>query len=54
MVAQETEDEIADGVELVKELIDTASVMEREPVSVDKLVHWHEVRWKRRAFRHYG
>ena len=38
LVAQETEDEIADGVELVKELIDTASVMEREPVSVDKLV----------------
>ena len=38
LVAQDSEDEIGDGIKLVKELIDYASVQEREPISVSKLV----------------
>ncbi len=38
LVSQESEDEIADSVELVKELIDYAAGFEREPISVSKLV----------------
>lgn len=38
LVAQESEDEIEDAVELIKELIDYAAGFEREPVSVSKLV----------------
>ena len=38
LVSQESEDEIADSVELVKELIDHAAGFEREPISVSKLV----------------
>ncbi len=36
--AQDCENEIAEGVELIKELIEQASRLRREPVSVDKLV----------------
>ncbi len=38
LVAQESGDEIADAVELIKGLIDYAAGFEREPVSVSKLV----------------
>ncbi len=38
LVAQECEDEIAEAVEAVKELIEYASGFEREPVSVSRLV----------------
>lgn len=38
LVAQESEDEIADAVEIIKGLIDYASAFEREPVSVSRLV----------------
>ncbi len=38
LVAQESEDEIADAVELIKGLIDYAAGFEREPISVSKLV----------------
>ena len=38
LVAQESEDEIADSVELCKELIDYAATFEREPISVSKLI----------------
>ena len=38
LVAQECEDEIAEAVEVVKELIEYASGFEREPVSVSRLV----------------
>ncbi len=38
LVAQECEDEIAEAVEVVKELIGYASGFEREPVSVSRLV----------------
>ena len=38
LVAQESDDEIADSVELCKELIDYAATFEREPISVSKLV----------------
>ena len=38
LVSQECEDEIAESVELIKELIDYASGFEREPISVSKLV----------------
>ncbi len=38
LVSQESEDEIADSVELVKELIDYVAGFEREPISVSKLV----------------
>ncbi|MCD7805878.1 MAG: altronate dehydratase family protein [Lachnospiraceae bacterium] len=38
LVCQESDDEIADGVALCKELIDYASTFEREPISVSKLV----------------
>ena len=38
LVSQECEDEIAEAVELIKDLIDYAAVFEREPVSVSKLV----------------
>ncbi|MBO4981407.1 MAG: altronate dehydratase [Lachnospiraceae bacterium] len=38
LVAQESEDEIADAVEIIKGLIDYASGFEREPISVSKLV----------------
>lgn len=38
LVAQECEDEIAEAVEMVKELIEYASGFEREPVSVSRLV----------------
>ena len=38
LVSQESEDEIADAVELIKELIDYAAGFEREPISVSKLV----------------
>lgn len=38
LVAQESEDEIADGVDICKELIAYASGFEREPISVSKLV----------------
>ncbi|MCD7863442.1 MAG: altronate dehydratase family protein [Lachnospiraceae bacterium] len=38
LVCQESDDEIADGVELCKELIDYAAGFEREPISVSKLV----------------
>lgn len=38
LVAQESEDEIADAVELIKELIEYASGFEREPVSVSRLI----------------
>lgn len=38
LVAQECEDEIETSLELIKELIDYAGSMKREPISVDKLV----------------
>lgn len=38
LTAQESEDEIADSLELIGELIDYAAGFEREPVSVDELV----------------
>lgn len=38
LVAQDSEDEIADALELIKGLVDYASGFEREPVSVSKLV----------------
>lgn len=38
LVAQESEDEIADAVEIIKGLIDYAAGFEREPISVSKLV----------------
>ncbi len=38
LVCQESEDEIADGVELVKELIAYAAPMKRVPVSASKLI----------------
>lgn len=38
LVAQESEDEITDALDLVKELIEYASVLEREPISVSQLV----------------
>ena len=38
LVSQECGDEIAEAVELIKDLIDYAAVFEREPISVSKLV----------------
>ncbi len=38
LVAQESDDEIADAVEIIKGLIDYASKFKREPISVSKLV----------------
>lgn len=38
LVAQESEDEIADAVELIQGLIDYAAGFEREPISVSKLI----------------
>ena len=38
LVAQESDDEIADSVELCKELIDYVATFEREPISVSKLI----------------
>ncbi len=38
LVAQESDDEIADAVEIIKGLIDYAAGFEREPISVSKLV----------------
>ena len=38
LVAQEAEDEMAEALELLEELIDYAAGFEREPVSVDKLI----------------
>lgn len=38
LVSQESDDEIADAVEIIKGLIDYASGFEREPISVSKLV----------------
>lgn len=38
LVSQESDDEIADGVALVKELAEYASQFKREPISVSKLV----------------
>lgn len=38
LVAQDCEDEIETSLELIKELIDYAGAIKREPVSVDKLV----------------
>lgn len=38
LVAQESEDEIADGVEIVKQLISYASAFKREPVSASELI----------------
>ena len=38
LVAQESEDEMADAMELLEELIDYAASFERQPVSVDKLI----------------
>ncbi len=38
LVSQESDDEIADALEIIKELIDYASQCKREPVSVSKLV----------------
>lgn len=38
LAAQESDDEIADAVDLIEELIDYAARAEREPVSVSKLV----------------
>ncbi len=38
LVSQEHEDEIADSVELVKELADFAGTFHREPISVSKLI----------------
>lgn len=38
LVSQEHEDEIADSVELCKELIEYAAAQERQPVSVSKLI----------------
>ncbi len=38
LVAQESDDEIADSVEIIKGLIDYAAGFEREPISVSKLV----------------
>jgi len=38
LVAQESEDEIGDAVELIKELIDYAAGFKREPISVSRLV----------------
>ena len=38
LVSQECEDEIAESVETIKELIDYAAGFEREPISVSKLV----------------
>jgi len=38
LVSQEVEDELAEGVELCKELIEYAAGFEREPISVSKLI----------------
>lgn len=38
LVSQESDDEIADGVALCKELVEYAATFEREPISVSKLV----------------
>jgi altronate hydrolase len=38
LVSQESDDEIADGVEIVKGLVEYASQFKREPISVSKLV----------------
>ena len=38
LVAQESEDEISDGVEIVKQLISYASAFKREPISASELV----------------
>ena len=38
LVAQESEDEIADGVEIVKQLISYASAFKREPISASELI----------------
>jgi altronate hydrolase len=38
IVSQESDDEIADGVEIVKGLVEYASQFKREPISVSKLV----------------
>ncbi|MBQ7359584.1 MAG: altronate dehydratase [Lachnospiraceae bacterium] len=38
LVAQESDDEIADSVELIKELIEYAGAQERQPISVSKLI----------------
>ena len=38
LVCQESDDEIADGVEIVKELAEYASQFKREPISVSRLV----------------
>lgn len=38
LVAQESDDEIAEGVEIVKGLVEYASQFKREPISVSKLV----------------
>ena len=38
LVCQESDDEITDGVEIVKELAEYASQFKREPISVSKLV----------------
>ncbi|MBE5893432.1 MAG: altronate dehydratase [Lachnospiraceae bacterium] len=38
LVAQESEDEMVDALELLEELIDYAAGFERQPVSVDKLI----------------
>ena len=38
LVAQECEDEIRDGIEIVKELISYASSFKREPISASELV----------------
>lgn len=38
LVAQETEDEIEQGVKIVKELIDYAASLERKPIGADKLI----------------
>ena len=38
LVAQESEDEITDGVEIVKQLISYASAFKREPISASELV----------------
>lgn len=38
LVSQESDDEIADGVSIVKELVEYAAQFKREPISVSKLV----------------
>lgn len=38
LVAQEYEDEVAESVELIKELIDYAAMSERKPISVSQLI----------------